>query len=104
MDAFGSLTLTPFYEGDDAELKVTLKKLSKKDSLTKLKALSEIEIMFNERDVETLKEAASHWYEYSLCIACVYGVSSMYLPVYNMYLLYTYIYIYNTYIYLYIYI
>src|SRR5690242_66747 len=56
-----NLSLTPFYEGSDAELKLNLRKLAKKDTTTKLKALQELCDMFQTRDTETLKECLEHW-------------------------------------------
>jgi hypothetical protein len=56
-----TISLTPFYDGDDGEMKQNLKKLSKRDAITKLRALEELAVIMETRGVETVKEAIGHW-------------------------------------------
>lgn len=49
------------YHTEYSELKLTLKKLSKKDSVTKVKALQDLLDIFQNRSVDVLQDALQHW-------------------------------------------
>ena len=49
------------YNGEDSELVVSLRKLLKKDSTTKLKALRDIQSIFTSREASVVVEALPQW-------------------------------------------
>jgi hypothetical protein len=66
----GSVLVTPMYGGDDSDLNVCFRRLSKKESVTKLKALGELRELMPSRTKEVVAGCLPYWsYIYpKLCI------------------------------------
>eukprot|EP00940_MAST-03C_sp_MAST-3C-sp2_P001215 g1215.t1 len=63
-------SLIPHYQGPDADLALSLKRLSKKDTTTKCKALNRLCDLVAKREPKTLRDALDHW---------MYEVNSLWL-------------------------
>jgi hypothetical protein len=51
----------PVYSGGDGEIAVVLKKLTKKDAVTKLKGLSELRELCRTKDIGEIRKLVPHW-------------------------------------------
>jgi hypothetical protein len=54
-------SLIPYYNGPDSDLELTLKKVSKKDVITKMKALHEFRALIESRQPKVIRGALPHW-------------------------------------------
>jgi hypothetical protein len=54
-------SMIPYYDGSDSDLELTLKKISKKDVITKIKALQEFRALIESREQKVLRAALPHW-------------------------------------------
>ena len=57
----GAVVVAPVYSGEDSDLNVSFKRLTKKDSVTKLKALSELRELLPSRSKELVAGCLPYW-------------------------------------------